>query len=240
MAMAATSVGGLAIAGCGGSSFNPKSSASYREAVHLDTLAVQASAAGQFDRYRLLSYPIAALSENLAPTSVTLTVDGAAQKYQAVLLELVGQTSASTPTPSDSIYVVVAWSDSNAHELVYTEIVQPDTLADVADLSDSVANPQFDSATALSASLSGATKHCRTFTLPLANAAVTDFLHGTKCAAGTASAAFTFFFTPTATNPHSTFALASQSVAAIRLLLPANTGGQERIRQLRTMIGRRR
>jgi hypothetical protein len=236
LGVVATIVGGLAMMeGCA-SSLNPQSSTSYREAVHLDTLAVQASNAGQFDRYRLLSYPIAALAENLAPTSVTLSVDGASQKYQAVILELVGQTAGATPTPSDSIFVVVAWSDSNADELVYTEISPPDTLADIADLSDTVANSALDSATVLSASLVGAKNHCHTFTLPLPNAAVADFLAGTQCAAGTGTAAFTFFFTPSATNPHQTFALSSQSIAAVRLLLPANTGGQDRIRQVRASI----
>jgi hypothetical protein len=238
----ATIASGLVLGGCGGSSFNPQSSSSYREAVHLDTLAVQAANAGQFDRYRLLSYPIAALMENLAPTSVTLMVDGSAQTYQAVLLELVGQAAGSTTAmPSDSIFVVAAWSDSSADELIYTEIVLPDTLGDVADLSDSVANGQLDSATVLTASLSGATKKCRTFTLPLPNAAVADFLSGTQCAAGIGSAGFTFFFTPTATNPHQTFTLVTQPIAAVRLLLPANNGGQDRIRQLRrALVVRRR
>jgi hypothetical protein len=242
LGVVATIVGGpMLLGGCGGSSLNPQSSASYREAVHLDTLAVQASNAGQFDRYRLLSYPIAALAENLAPTAVTLSVDGASQNYHAVMLELVGQAAGSTTSaPSDSIFVVVAWSDSNADELVYTEISPPDTLADIADLSDTVANGALDSATVLSASLVAAKNHCHTFTLPLANAAVADFLSGTQCAAGTGTAAFTFYFTPSATNPHQTFALASQSIAAIRLLLPANTGGQDRIRQIRASVSRLR
>jgi len=223
-------VGGAVIAGCGGSSFNPRSSASYRLGVHLDTLAVQAANAGLFDRYRLLSYPIAALMENLAPSSVTMSVDGSSKTYKAAVLELVGMTTGSTPTPSDSLFVIVTWADSNADELVYTQVALPDTLEDVADLTDTVANPLFDSATVLSVALSGATKPCRTFSLPLPNAAVSDFLTGTKCTAGTATAAFSFFFTPGAANPHGSFVLASQQIAAIRLVLPADNGGQERLR----------
>ena len=232
LAVSSVILSGALLIGCGGSSFNPRSSASYRQGVHLDTLAVQAANAGLFDRYRLLSYPIAALMENLAPSSVTMSVDGTSQKYQAAVLELVGSRDSATATPSDSLFVVVTWSDSNANELVYTQIALPDTLEDVADLTDTIANPAFDSAAVLSVALSGATRPCRTFALPLPNAAVADFLTGTKCTAGTATAAFSFTFTPRAANPHTTFVLASQQIAAVRLLLPANNGGQERIRAL--------
>src|SRR5579875_1222650 len=106
----------VGLAACGSST--APITASFREAAHLDTLAVQASAAGQFDRYRLLSYAIAALAENVTPTSVTMVVDGANQTYHAVGLDLVSQTAGSTPAPSDSVFVLVAWSDSNADELV--------------------------------------------------------------------------------------------------------------------------
>ena len=219
----------VGLAACGSST--APITASFREAAHLDTLAVQASHAGQFDRYRLLSYAIAALSENVMPTAVSMAVDGANRTYQAVALDLVSQTGGSTPAPSDSVFVLVAWSDSDAHELVYTQVVEPDTLADVADLTDSVANINLDSATVLSAALVSATTHCRTYTLPLYNAAVADFVQRSQCAAGKISGAFTFYFTPDSTNPHSTFALATTSIAGVRLLLPANTGGQERIRK---------
>jgi hypothetical protein len=226
--------GGLAAAGCGSSSsINPESSASYREGVHLDTLAVQAANAGYSDRYRLLSYPIAALMENLPPSSVSLSVDGATETYQAVVLELVGTTAGSSPTPSDSIYAIVAWSDTNANELVFTEIALPDTLEDAEDLTDTISNPDFDSATVLSVSLPSANSHCHAFSLPEPNDAVSDFLAAT-CSAGTATAAFTLYFTPSAANPHSVFTLATQSINAVRLVLPANNGGMERIRPLLT------
>jgi hypothetical protein len=224
-----TLVAGLAAAGCGGSSpVKPQSSASYREAEHLDTLATRAATAGQYDRYRLLAYPIAALLENVTPSTVTLSVDGANQTYQAVVLELVGTTAGANPMPSDSVYVVVAWSDSNADELVYTQVALPDTLEDVADLTDTVPNFAIDSAPVLSVAMSGASGKCHAFSPALANAAVADFLNGTTCATGAATAAFTFYFTPDASNPHTVFTLASQSINAVRFVLPANTGGQEK------------
>jgi hypothetical protein len=226
--------GGLAAGGCGGSSpINPESSPAYVEAVHLDTLANEAAAAGYSDRYRLLAYPIAAMMEDVSPSTVSLSVDGAAETYQAIALEIVGTTAGSTPTPSDSIYAVAAWSDSDADELVLAEIALPDTLEDAEDLTDTVSNPNFDSATVLSISMPNPTNHCHTFTLPLYNAAVSDFLTGTQCAAGSATAAFTFYFTPSAVNPHSVFALASQTINAVRLVLPANNNGMARIRALR-------
>ena len=220
----------VASASCGGGGFNPESSASYRLAVHLDTLAAQAARAREFDRYRLLSYPIAALMENVSPSTVSLTIDGTATQYQGVVLELVGTYPGSPPLPSESIYVVVAWSDSDAHEVVYAEVGLPDTLEDWADLSNASANFALDSANSVSVGLSGATGHCHTFSLPLANAAVADFLQGTTCSKGAASAAYTMYFTPDTTNPHGVFSLASQPVNAVRLVLPTANGGVERIR----------
>lgn len=238
LAILGTLAGGLAAAGCGGSSpVKPQApSASYLQAVHLDTLADQAANAGHFDRYRLLSYPIAALLENVVPSSVTISVDGTSQNYQAVVLELVGDTSGVSPAPAESLFVVAAWSDSNADELVYTQVALPDTLEDAEDLSDSSSNGSLDSATVLSVAMPSATGSCKTSTLPLANAAVTDFLKGSTCTTGSATAQFTFYFTP-GINPHSQFVLANQAINGVRLVLDPNTGGEERIRQMRREAG---
>jgi hypothetical protein len=224
---------GLVAAGCGGgSSVNPQSSQSFMVGGHLDSLAVQASNNHFFDRYRLLAYPVAALMQNLPASTVTLSVDGTSQSYQGVVLELVGTTAGSNPTPSDSIYAISLWSDSNADEIVFTQIALPDTLEDAEDLTGTVSNPAFDSATVLSVSLPSTPNKCHLFTLPEPNAAVTSLTANTTCTAGTATAAFTVFFTPSTTNPHSVFALASQSINAVRIVLPANTNGMERIRSL--------
>ena len=224
---------GLGAAGCGGgsSSVNPQSSQAFAQGAHLDSLAVQAANGGFFDRYRLLAYPTAALMQNLSPSTVTLSVDGTSQTYLGVVLELVGTTAGSTPTPSDSIYAISLWSDSNADEIVFTQIALPDTLEDAEDLSGTVSNPG-DSATVLSVSLPSTPNKCHLFTPPEPNAAVTSLTSGTTCSAGTATTAFTTYFTPTTSNPHSVFALASQSINAVRIVLPANTGGMERLRSL--------
>jgi hypothetical protein len=223
----------LVAAGCGGSSISPESSKAFVEGAHLDSLAVQAANSGYSDRYRLLTYPVAAMMEDVAPTSVTLNVDGSSETYQGIVLEIVGTTAGSNPTPSDSVYAIVAWSDSNADELEFTEMAQPDTIEDAEDLMGTVSNPNWDSTTVLSVSMSNPTQHCHTFTQPITNDAVSDFITGTSCAAGSATAAFTSYFTPDASNPHSVFALSSQTMNAVRLVLPANTGGMERIRALR-------
>jgi hypothetical protein len=230
--------GALAAMGCGGSSINPESSKAFLQAAHLDTLAVNAANAGNADRYRLLTYPIAAMMENVTPSSVTLSVDGKSETYEGIVLEVVGTTAGSTPTPSDSIFAITTWSDSNADELVFTEVALPDTLEDAEDLTGIVSNPNFDSATVLSVSMPNPTQHCHAFTPPEPDAAVSDFLTGTRCAAGTATAAFTLYFTPSASNPDSVFALASQSMNAVRIVLPANTGGMERVRALREGLRR--
>jgi hypothetical protein len=226
--------GGVVAAACSSSSpVKPGSgtSASFVLGAHLDTLAVQAAQAGFSDRYRLLSYPIAALMENLVPSSVSVSVDGTTETYQAAVLELVGTTAGSSPTPAESLFVVAAWSDSNADELVFTQVALPDTLEDAEDLSDSNSNGSLDSATVLSVAVTDATGSCDTFTLPLANIAVSDFLTNSTCNTGSATAAFTFYFTPSI-NPHSVFILNSQPINAVRIVLPANTGGEERLREM--------
>ncbi len=229
----ATLTCGLAAVGCGGgSSVNPESSPAFVQGAHLDSLAVQAANGHFFDRYRLLAYPTAALMQNLSPSTVSLKVDGSSKSYEGVVLELVGTTAGSNPTPSDSIYAISLWSDSNADEIVFTEIALPDTLEDAEDLAGTVSNPAFDSATVLSVSLPSTPNKCHLFTPPETNAAVTSLTAGTTCSAGTATAAFTLYFTPGTSNPHSVFALASQSINAVRIVLPANTGGMERLRSL--------
>jgi hypothetical protein len=212
-------------------------------AASLDTQAVNAATAGQFDRFRLLAYPTAAMSENLAPASVSLTVDGTAQPYQALGIEVVGTTTGTSSqiVPSDSFFVVVAWTGTTVSELVYSNVLMPDTIVDFADLSDTVANfnlaqsPTTTSTVAIN-SMSGG---CGSYTLPDINTAVESLLLNSKCTSGTATVAFSFYYVPTAANPHTSFVLSSQSIPAIRIVLPASTGGQERMRHLRAHFSRR-
>jgi hypothetical protein len=233
--IAATMAMGTALSGCG-SSTSPTSSKDFHEAEHLDTLAVNAAAGGQFDRYRLLTYPIAVLAENVTPASVSLTVDGAATEYQAAVLELVGTTAGSNPVPSDSVFFALAWTGTNVDELIVAEIAEPDTLIDVEDLSDTVANTGLDSIVALTITPGTFTKGCQGGKLPLVNAAASDLLTGSTCKAGTATAAFSLFFTAAAGHPHTHFLLSSQQLPAARLVLAATNGGQDRLRSLRTRL----
>ena len=204
------------------------------EAGHFDSLAVAASAAGQFDRYRLLAYPIAFLAENGVPATISLSVDGASQKYQAGVLELVGQTAGANPVPSDSIFIVFAWTGDDVTQLVYAQVLVPDTLGDWADLVGTTANGSLDSATVVSAGSAGLTGTCHTFSLPIVNAAAEDFLSGSTCSSGNMTAALSLFFTPTSGFPNSAFVLPSQPLPGIRIVLAQSNAGQNRIRALAT------
>jgi hypothetical protein len=223
----------VALAACHSSSA-PKPTASSMLAGHFDSLAVAASAAGEFDRYRLLAYPIAFLAENGVPATVSLNVDGTSQQYQAGVLELVGQTAGPSPVPSDSIFIEFAWTGDDVTQLVYAQALVPDTLGDVADLVGTAANVSLDSVTVMTAGSAGASGKCHTFSLPIVNAAAEDLLSGSTCASGNMAAAFSLFFTPTSGFPNSAFVLASQSLPGIRLVLSQSNGGQERLRALRT------
>jgi hypothetical protein len=204
------------------------------EADHFDSLAVEASAAGEFDRYRLLTYPIAFLAENGVPATISLNVDGAPQQYKAGVLELVGQTAGPNPVPGDSIFIEFAWTGADVTQLVYAQVLVPDTLGDVADLVDTAANASLDSVTVITAGSAGVSGKCRTFPLPVVNAAAEDLLSGSTCSSGNMTAAFSLYFTPTTGFPNSAFILSSQSLPGIRLVLAQSNGGQDRIRALRT------
>ncbi len=228
-----TTLVGATLAACHSSSA-PKPTPSSMEADHFDSLAVAASAAGQFDRYRLLTYPIAFLAENGVPATISLSVDGASQQYQAGVLELVELTAGPSPVPSDSIFVEFAWTGDDVTQLVYAQVIVPDTLGDVADLVDTAANVSLDSVTVLTAGSTTATGKCRTFPLPVVDAAAEDFLSGSTCSSGNMTAAFSLYFTPTTGYPNSTFILSSQSLPGIRLVLAQSNGGLNRIRALKT------
>jgi hypothetical protein len=208
------------------------------EAGHFDSLAVVASACAEFDRYRLLTYPIAFLAENGVPASISLNVNGASQPYQAGVVELVGQTAGPNPVPSDSIFVEFAWTGDNVAQLVSVQVIAPDTAGDVRDLAaGTVANGSVDSLAVVAGS-AGASGTCRTFPLPVADAAAEDLLSGSTCSSGSMLAGFSVVFTPTSGFPDSSFVLASQSIPGVRIVLAQSNGGENRIRALRTGLAR--
>ncbi len=236
---------GAILSACG-SSTAPKATATQQMAAQMDTQAVNAASNQQFDRFRLLAYPIAAMSQNVTPANVSLMVDGAAQSYQALAVEVVGTTTglAADVTPSDSFIVVVAWTGGAAvNDLVYLQAVQPDSISDWADLTGTVANVDLDSigaTPAFNASITSASGGCANYSLPELNQAVVSLVQNSKCTSGTATVAFALYFAPNPpSNPTSSYVLTSQTIPAVRLVLPASTGGQERIRQLRARLSNR-
>jgi hypothetical protein len=212
-------------------------------AAHLDTIAVNAAGAQEFDLFRTLAYPIAAMSQNVAPATVSLMVNGTSQSYQAIAVEVVGtSTGSSSPiVQTDSFMVVVVWTGENVSDLVYSQVLQPDTLVDWANVTGSVPNFDLDSigsSPVFNASIVSAPNGCGSYSLPDLNEAVLSLLKGSSCKSGTATVAFSYFVTPNPpSNPNSTYLLASQSIPAVRLVLPATTGGQERLRALRAHLG---
>lgn len=219
--MAALSV--MAALGCGSSTGPP--AAVFAEARHLDTLAQSAASDGAFDRYRLLTYPVAVLAEGISPDSVSLAVDAGSAPYQVGALELVGQTAGSKPTPSDSVFVLFAWTGSDVSQLVYVVTDVSGDVIDVAQLADTTSSGQLTAGT-VSASRTTLDGGCHT--LQLATAA--SLLRAT-CRQATFTAAFDLTFAPDSSFPNQHFVLTSQAVRGARLLLPATTGGQDLVHQ---------
>jgi hypothetical protein len=231
---------GALLTACG-SSTAPKPTATQQMAAQMDTQAVNAASNQQFDRFRLLAYPIAAMSQNVTPATVPLLVNGTSESYSALAVEVVGTTTglSSEVTPSDSFIVVVAWAGgAEVSDLVYLQVVQPDTLDDWADLMGTVPNFDLDSigSTPLfNASIASASGGCANYSLPELNQAVVSLLQGSTCKSGTANVGFSLYYS----DPTTSYVLASQTIPAVRLVLPASTGGQERMRQLRTRLSSR-
>ena len=231
---------GALLSACG-SSTAPKPTATQLMAAQMDTQAVDAASNQQFDRFRLLAYPIAAMSQNVTPATVSLLVNGTSESYSALAVEVVGTTTglSAEVTPSDSFIVTVAWTGGAAvTDLVYLQVVQPDTLADWADLMGTVPNFDLDSTGStpvFNASIASASGGCANYSLPELNQAVVSLLQGSTCKSGTASVAYSLYFS----NPTTSYVLTSQTIPAVRLVLPASTGGQERMRQLRARLSSR-
>jgi hypothetical protein len=215
-----------AAVGCGSSSTGPKkpSGANAALAVHLDSLQQQAADSGEEGRFEYLTYPIAALAENVTPASISLSVNGTGQPYSAVGVEIVGTTAGASPTPSDSVLIFVAWSDSNATDIVFIEAAVPtgssaqDTIEDTEFLTGATINSNA-TVTSLSASVNSVGGACISTTLPFA--ASNDLVSGTTCTMASLSYQFAMSFT----NPSSTFSFGTSSLPSARIVVPA-TGGQ--------------
>ena len=207
-----------------GSSTAP-SAPSFNEARHLDTLAQQAASAGEFDRFRLLQYPIAILGHGVSPESVTVKVNGQDQIFEVAAAELVGTTAGKTPTPNDSVFFIVAWQGTDVSQLIYAEIDPQSNLIDVALLTDTTAN--FDLTTqSVGAALASSSGACVTLRV-----SSPSNLIGAKCTKASVTGAFdlTFAADPAALE----FVLSSQAIPGVRLLSTLSNGGQDIIPRLR-------
>jgi hypothetical protein len=195
-------------------------------AIHLDSAQAQAASCNQAERAQLLTYPIAALAENVTPAQISLTVNGAAAAYSAVGLEIVGQTAGANPTPSDSFLVFVAWSDANASQLFFLSSLVPDTAFDAWNVSGANAN-EINTVTSLAVSLVTSGPSCGTpVSLPFSSG--TDLIASSTCTQAVTSQSFNIGFTATGTNPNTSYAYSSTSIPSVRLLLSSG-GGQLRI-----------
>ena len=216
-------------AGCGSSSTNNKPPATGNQALalHLDSLQQAAADSGNEGRFEYLTYPIAALAENVTPASISLTVNGSGQPYSAVGLELVGTEVGST-APSDSVLIFVAWSDTNATNLLFVEAgvpnvsSAPDTIEDIESLTGDNLNTSSANVTSLLASLNSASGNCNTATLPFS--ASNDLVSGTTCS----MASFSYQFALSFSSPSASFSFNSSSLPGARIVIPS-TGGQLRI-----------
>jgi len=213
---------------CGGST--APSAPSFKEARHLDTLALQAASAGEFDRFRLLQYPAAILARGVSPESVTVSVNGQDQIFEVAAAELVGTTAGKTPTPNDSVFIIVAWQGSDVSQLVYTEMDAQSNLIDVALLSDTTAN--FNLTTqSVGAQLSSSTGACVTLKL-----SSPSNLINAKCTKASVTGAFDLTFVAQPADLR--FVLTSQPIPGVRLLSTLSSGGQDIIAKLHPRPGR--
>jgi hypothetical protein len=229
LALVAVAAATLAVAGCGSSKSTSPASAAFAQAQVLDSLAQQAVALGQFDRARLLSYPTAVLAEGITPTPVTVTVNGSSQHFEAVAADIIQTAAGSTSaTPTDSDFVIAAWEGSDVTSLIYFQIAAPDTINDAAVLTDTLANVNLTGGAATAAlTTSGGT--CSLLDLVTAAA----LLQGATCTHATITSGFNVTYSPITGAPDSIFVMGSQKIAGIRLVLPASTGGQNRVAPLR-------
>jgi hypothetical protein len=213
-----------ALTACGSST--APSSPSFAEARHLDTLAQQAAAANEFDRFRLLQYPIALLAHGLKPESVTVSINGADQTFAIGALEMVLTTAGAKPTPNDSTYVVVAWQGADVSQLVYLVMDRHSTIFDEALLQDTT--PNFNLTTAdVNLSPAAASGACPTLKLDSPSNLI-----NAKCTKATFTAAFDLTFVDPQTEDNLRYVLASQSIPAVRLLMTGSSGGQDIISDL--------
>lgn len=223
------------LAACGSSSPPPPS---FSVARHLDSIAVSAAHNQDIGRDAFMTFAIAVLGEGTSAAPVSVSVNGQTQTYQGVALEIVEVTGGPNPTPSDSLFVMSLWTSPDAASFLTVESFAPDTVDNLADTEDSVANQNvvFTNTTPV-VSVSSFTQkgHCHALTSIIT---ASYLLNGTTCASGTITGSFQFQVSAAGTAPANSFVFASTALPAVRIVLPAGNGGQQRVRSSRPVLAR--
>ncbi len=196
---------------------------------HLDSIAVSAAKSQGLGRDAFMTFPIAVLGEGVSASTVSLSVNGAMQSYQAVALEIVEVTAGPDPVPSDSLFVLSLWTSPDAASLVTLEIFAPDTIDEIADTEGDVSNGSLVSNNSSPAvSVAGFTHKGRCHALTSIITA-SYLLNGTTCTSGTIAGSFQFQVTAAGSAPANAFVFGTTTLPAVRIVLPAGDGGQQRV-----------
>jgi hypothetical protein len=180
-----------------------------------------------------MTFAIAVLGEGTSAAPVSLSVNGASQTYQGVGLEIVEVTGGPNPVPTDSLFVFSLWTNPDAGSLVSMEAFQPDTVDELADTEDTVTNQNFvQTSTSPAVGVGTFTKSggCRALTSIIT---ASYLLNGTTCTSGTLTGSFQFQVSAAGSAPANAFVFGNTSLPAVRIVLPAGDGGQQRLRALR-------
>jgi hypothetical protein len=220
-----------ALAACGHSTSPPPPS--FSAARHLDSIAVSAAQSQDLGRDLYMTFAIAVLGEGVSSAPVSLSVNGATQTYQGVGLEIVEVTGGANPVPTDSLFAYSLWTNPDAASLVSLEAFQPDTVDELADVEDTVANTNFvQTSTSPAVTVGTFTKsgNCRALTSIITGSYL---INGTTCTSGTLTGSFQFQVSADGSAPANAFVFGNTSLPAVRIVLPAGDGGQQRLRALR-------
>ena len=179
-----------------------------------------------------MTFAIAVLGEGTSAAPVSLSVNGTTQTYQGVALEIVELSGGANPVPTDSAFWLSLWTNPDAASLVSMEVFAPDTIDELADTEDTVSNTNFVSTSTspvVSVATFTKTGNCRALTSIIT---ASYLLNGTTCTSGTVAGSFQFQVSADGSAPANAFVFGTTTLPAVRIVLPAGDGGQQRVRQL--------
>lgn len=215
-----------ALAACNSTAPPPPS---FSVARHLDSIAVAAANAHAIGRDAFMTFAIAVLGEGTSASTVSLSVNGATQSYQGVALEIVEVTAGANPIPSDSLFVMSLWTSPDAASFITMEAFAPDTIDNFADTEDSVTNQNVVNLNTLP-NVSVASFTQKGACHALASIITGSYLlNGTTCTSGTITGSFQFQVAADGSAPANVLVFPSTTLPAVRIVLPANDGGEQRL-----------